>query len=98
MIVGVLGAVAMRPDGLCFAKIRCDFDFTLVTHKKLNPTPTVTNYFTPLLQGTTVSHARLGAIFLGDVNWFQTIKTNHDHIQALRNHISTNIILGVMAQ
>ena len=96
---GSLKSIATRPDGICFAKIRCNFDFKSVTNKKVTTTPTALNYFIPLAQGTNGS--RTGGLtdtFLGVINWFELIKSDADPISALRTHISSNILPGVSAQ
>ena len=99
VVSGSLKSIATRPDGLCFAKIRCNFDFKSVTNKKVTTTPTALNYFIPLAQGTNSSRTGgLTETFLGVINWFDLIKSATDPISALRTHISSNILPGVSAQ
>ena len=77
---GSLLPINSRPDGLFFAKLRCEFDFNEVKKKDIPAVASPVDYFIPLAQSTVSARTRtnMNASFLGPITWFTSIKNSEN--------------------
>ena len=98
IVAGSLVTKATRLDGFYFAKIHYDFDFVLVMHKKITPTPTALNFY-PLSQGSDCNRViSLTDTVVGNNTRFDTIKRTRNPVQWLRDYFTNSDLPGVAAQ
>ena len=100
LTTGLLKPVNTHPEGLYFAKLRCEFDFTEVKKDNISAISVPVDCFVPLDQSTNLTRTRAGldATFLGLPTWFRTIKTSIDPKADLATHVATNVIIILSAQ